>query len=255
MVIGAQLFTVRDFAKDLNGFSETLKRVADIGYTTVQVSGTCDYEAEWLRDELNKNGLACVLTHTKPQEIIENTEAVCKNHDVFACPYIGLGAMPGGGKVTDEIYEKFVHDFKPAAEIIKANGHKLFYHNHAFEFSKSADGKLFMDKILEEFPPELLGVTFDTYWAQFAGADVCDWLAKLKDRVECLHLKDMTATFNNKNRMAPVGHGNMNFEKIIASADSAGAKYLLVEQDDCYEEDPFDCLKKSYDYLISLGLR
>ena len=103
--------------------------------------------------------------------------------------------------------------------------------------------------------PELLGVTFDTYWAQFAGADVCDWLAKLKDRVECLHLKDMTATFNNKNRMAPVGHGNMNFEKIIASADSAGAKYLLVEQDDCYEEDPFDCLKKSYDYLISLGLR
>ena len=81
MVIGAQLFTVRDFAKDLSGFSETLKRVADIGYKVVQVSGTCDYEAEWLRDELKKNGLACVLTHTKPQEIIENTETVCKNHD------------------------------------------------------------------------------------------------------------------------------------------------------------------------------
>lgn len=255
MVIGAQLFTVRDFAKDLDGFSETLKRVADIGYQTVQVSGTCDYEAEWLRDQLDKNGLSCVLTHTKPQEIIENTETVCKNHDIFTCPYIGLGAMPGGGKVTDEIYENFVHDFKPAAEIIKAKGHKLFYHNHAFEFTKSADGKLFMDKILQEFSTDLLGITFDTYWAQFAGADVCDWLAKLKDRVECLHLKDMTATFNNKNRMAPVGHGNMNFEKIIASAEDAGAKYLLVEQDDCYEEDPFDCLKKSYDYLTSLGLR
>jgi sugar phosphate isomerase/epimerase len=255
MVIGAQLFTVRDFAKDLDGFSETLKRVADIGYQTVQVSGTCDYEAEWLRDQLDKNGLSCVLTHTKPQEIIENTETVCKNHDIFTCPYIGLGAMPGGGKVTDEIYEKFVHDFKPAAAIIKAKGHKLFYHNHAFEFTKSADGKLFMDKILQEFSTDLLGITFDTYWAQFAGADVCDWLAKLKDRVECLHLKDMTATFNNKNRMAPVGHGNMNFEKIIASAEDAGAKYLLVEQDDCYEEDPFDCLKKSYDYLTSLGLR
>ena len=255
MVLGAQLYTVRDFAKDLDSFSETLKKVADIGYKTVQVSGTCDFEADWLRDELKKNDLTCVLTHTKPADIIGNTETVCKNHDVFGCKNIGLGAMPGGGKVTDEIYEKFVCDFKPAAEIMKANGHKLFYHNHAFEFIKSADGKLFMDKILEEFSPELLGITFDTYWAQFAGADVCDWLKKLAGRVECVHLKDMIATFDNKNRMASVGHGNMNFEKIIAAAETAGAEYLLVEQDDCYGEDPFDCLKKSFDYLTSLGLR
>ena len=46
----------------------------------------------------------------------------------------------------------------------------------------------------------------------------------------------------------------MNFEKIIAAAERADGKYLLVEQDECYEEDPFDCLKKSYDYLTSLGL-
>ena len=37
MKIGAQLYTVRDFCKTLDGFSETLKKVADIGYTTVQV--------------------------------------------------------------------------------------------------------------------------------------------------------------------------------------------------------------------------
>ena len=46
----------------------------------------------------------------------------------------------------------------------------------------------------------------------------------------------------------------MNFEKIIASAEQAGGQYLLVEQDESYEEDAFDCLKKSYDYLKSLGL-
>ena len=41
MKIGAQLFTVRDFTKTLDDFAETLKKIADIGYTTVQVSGTC----------------------------------------------------------------------------------------------------------------------------------------------------------------------------------------------------------------------
>ena len=254
MVIGAQLYTVRDFAKDLDGFAETLKKIADIGYKTVQVSGTCDFEAEWLKEQLLKNDLTCVLTHTKPADILEKTDTVCQNHTIFGCRNIGLGAMPGGGKVTDEIYDKFIADFTPAIKKIHASGHKFFYHNHAFEFTRSHDGKLFMDKLLEAFPPELFGITLDTYWVQFAGADVCDWLTKMKNRVECIHLKDMVATFNNKNRMAPVGYGNMNFEKIIAAAEQAGAQYLLVEQDDCYEEDPFVCLKKSYTYLNSIGL-
>ena len=54
MKIGAQMYTVREFAKNLDDFSETLKKIADIGYTTVQVSGTCPYEAEWLRENSRK---------------------------------------------------------------------------------------------------------------------------------------------------------------------------------------------------------
>ena len=49
MKTGAQFYTVRDFCKDLDGFAETLKKVADIGYKTVQISGTCAYEPEWLK--------------------------------------------------------------------------------------------------------------------------------------------------------------------------------------------------------------
>ena len=47
----------------------------------------------------------------------------------------------------------------------------------------------------------------------------------------------------------------MDFERIIDAASGAGTEYLLVEQDDCYEEDPFECLRKSYAYLTSLGLK
>ena len=39
MKIGAQLYTLHNFTKTLEGFSEALKKVADIGYTSVQVSG------------------------------------------------------------------------------------------------------------------------------------------------------------------------------------------------------------------------
>ena len=36
MLLGAQMYTVRDYTKDLNSFSETLKKIAAIGYTDVQ---------------------------------------------------------------------------------------------------------------------------------------------------------------------------------------------------------------------------
>ena len=141
MKIGAQLYTVRDFARTTEDFSETLKKVADIGYRTVQVSGTCAYEAEWLRDELVKNGLECVITHTPISDIRDKTEKVCRDHGIFGCRNIGIGAIPGG-KLTDEVYEKFVLDFAPVSKRIAEAGYKLFYHNHAFEFSRPEFGSL-----------------------------------------------------------------------------------------------------------------
>ena len=57
MEIGAQFYTVRESCKTLDGFAETLKKVADIGYKNVQISGTCPYEAEWLKEQLQKLSL------------------------------------------------------------------------------------------------------------------------------------------------------------------------------------------------------
>ena len=37
-------------------------------------------------------------------------------------------------------------------------------------------------------------------------------------------------------------------------AEAAGTHYMLVEQDDCNGEDPFDCLARSYKNLKALGL-
>ena len=256
MTPGAQLFTVREHCKDLASFAEALKRVADIGYTTVQVSGTCHFEADWLAEELRRNGLSCVLTHVKAARIEEDAKHVCDEHKVFGCHNIGLGVIPGGKNITFEKYESFVNTFRPLARELRANGCKLFYHNHCEEFNRFPDGESCLDKMARDFSAEELNFTLDTYWAQYGGSDAADLLRRLSGRVECIHLKDMVidpATWEH--RMAPVGHGNMNFEKILMAAGDAGTRYLLVEQDDCYGEDPFVCLKKSYHYLTSMGLK
>ena len=251
MEIGAQLYTVRDYTQNLDDFAKTLEKIAKIGYKTVQVSGTCAYEGKWLDKQLKRNGLKCVLTHYNACDVRDDTIEVIKKHNEFGCKNIGLGCMPNGA--SEENLNAFLKDFKSVAEVIKENGSQLFYHNHHWEFSRCSDGELMIDKITKAFSPNELQITLDTYWAQYAGNDVCEVINKLSGRLTAVHLKDLTIV-GNEQRMERVGYGNMCFEKIVDALDKAGTKYLLVEQDNCYGADPFECLKQSYEYLKSLGL-
>ena len=111
-----------------------------------------------------------------------------------------------------------------------------------------------IEKIIKAFPSDELGITVDTYWVQYGGACPQDFIKSVKGRAECVHLKDF-ALVGDEQRMAAVGQGNLNFEKIVAACEEAGSIHLLVEQDNCYGDDPFKCLKQSYEYLKSLGLK
>ena len=244
MIIGAQMFTVRDYTKNLDDFSETLKRIADIGYTTVQVSGVCSYEPEWLAAELKKSGLRCVITHTSLEKMVENPLQVVNNHNVFDCKYIGIG----GYSFADSSVAEFKEKFTPVVKTYCENGKYLMYHNHNGEFKKE-NGIVLMDQIAAAFSPEEMGFTLDTYWVQAGGGNPAEWIEKLSGRVPCIHLKDYL--FDAK--MAPIGVGNINFDRVFEAAQKAGTEYMLVEQDDCYDENPFDCLKKSYEFLKAQG--
>ena len=246
MKIGAQLFTVRDFTKDLESFSETLKKVADIGYEYVQVSGTCAYEGAWLNEELKKNGLKCPITHYDRDEIRTNTDAVIAKHKEFGCDYIGIGwydfrKLP---------VSTFKSDFNDAIQRVKESGLAISYHNHHFEFAKLESGKTVLAEIAEAFTPEQLKITLDTFWVQAGGGDPAWWLTELKGRCPCIHYKDMSYD----RRIDPVGYGNMNYDAIIKASVDSGVDYAFVEQDDCNGDDPFKCLEMSYKFLKSRGL-
>ncbi len=249
MKIGAQLYTVKDFCKDLDGLAESLKRVADMGYTTVQVSGVCAYDPQWLKSQLDANGLSCVLTHVPGDRLTKETEKVAKEHDALDCRCVGLGYYNFNAENADEAFSSFFDTYLPVAEGLHKRGKYFMYHNHDSEFMKR-DGQIVLAHLAERFPGDKMGFTFDTYWAQRSGADPAFWIEQFTGRVPVIHLKD--CTFDLKT--APVGVGNINFDRIFQAAEKSGTEYMLVEQDWCYGEDPFDCLKKSYDYLAAKGL-
>lgn len=251
MQIGAQLYTVHKHTTTLEDLSATLKKVADIGYKAVQVSGTCAYEPEWLRDELEKNGLKCVITHINPDRIVSETEKVVAEHRVFGCDRIGIGGMPVDMRGSLEGYIAFREKFLPAALKMRDLGAKLMYHNHSFEFKK-LDGKNVIERIFEDFPEDSIDFTLDLGWAAFANEDVLALIEKLKGRLSCIHLKDYAdkpegAEMKESAYLRPIYEGKLPYDDYIKALAKAGCEYALVEQDWDFGEDPFDCLRRSYD--------
>ncbi len=264
MILGAQFYTLREHCKTVEDFAESLKKVADIGYTVVQISGTCAYEPQWLAEQLKENGLKCVITHTPFDRMRDDTAAVIAEHEVFGCDHIGLGIGPNMMQAPQDVQAVLDLAHTAGAQMAKAGKH-LMYHNHHGEFQRhytAADGTpiTMLEYLMEQTAPEELGFTMDTYWVQMGGADVVQTIGKFAGRIPCVHLKDMAIAPDKdgkwyEQRMAPVGSGNLNWEAILPAFELAGAEYALVEQDMCYGEDPFACLKKSYDFLTAMGLK
>lgn len=255
MEIGIQFYTLRDYCKNLDDFAETLKKVADIGYKNVQISGVCDYEPQWLKEQLDKNGLKCVLTHIPEAKLIENPVQICKDHDVFGCDHIGLGYFDFSLTREGFTFDDFAKKFSPIAKTLKENGKMFMYHNHAKEFLKE-DGKCILERVAEHFSPDELGFILDTFWVQAGGGNPAEWIEKFSGRLPIIHLKDYAYCEDFKtftDNIAVIGEGNINFDRVFEKAETCGVKYMLVEQDECHGENPFDCIKRSYDYLHSCG--
>ncbi len=187
MKTGAQLYTIRAYTQNEKDFARSMKRIAQTGYRTVQISAVGkDIRPERIREICDENGLEIVLTHSDVNRILYDTDRLIAEHDVMGCRYIGIGAMPDRYRAPEWLAH-FAEDFREPARKIADAGKLLMYHNHNFEFRRiQAEGEAQEKRIIEYlcdwFGPRELGFTLDTYWVQAAGADVCQWIGLLAGR-------------------------------------------------------------------------
>jgi len=253
MKVGAQMYTIREFCKTPEDIISSLEKLAEIGFDCVQFSGCGPIDWKLLHETCERVGIEVVITHNPYERILEDTDNLIEEHRILGCNCIGLGSMPKEARTDLAAFEKFLDDIAVPMKKINDAGMRFNYHNHAFEFEK-LDGKVIMERIVERYTPEELGITLDQYWVHQGGADVYQWIDKLKGRLQIVHIKDQKLEDDRKTaKMAPIGYGNMNFPGIMAAFKEAGTEYVFIEQDKCYDEDPFDCLERSLNYLKSIG--
>lgn len=249
MIIGAQLYTISNFAQDEAGIRASYQKLSEMGYRAVQYSGLPMIGAEKLKTIADENGLYYVVSHVGIERLLHETEAVIEEHRIMGYEDIGIGGY--GGKYREDGLQgvkNFIRDMKPAVEKMKRAGMRFHYHNHYQEFERF-QGVTPMELILNETD---WGITLDSYWVQFAGLDTAKALRKMAGRVQFFHLKDMEVS-QMEQRMCPIGQGNLDWREILAVCEETGVRYGLVEQDCSYGRDPFDEMRLSLENLKKMG--
>lgn len=241
--LGLQMYSIREHLETAEDVRHALKTIKEMGYSVVQTAGQ-KISLDELADITNELGLTVCGTHCDMGELEKDPEGMMKVHRKLGTTNIGIGGLTANDAEHAKHIIKRINAF---ADIIYKEGFKFTYHNHHREFRKF-NGKRIMDMMIEGLDPEKTSFCFDTYWVQHAGGDVCEWMEKLAGRIDILHLKDKAVGLDNNPFITEVGNGNMNFKKIIETAEKIGVKYYVVEQDIC-PGDSFDSVRQSSEYI------
>jgi sugar phosphate isomerase/epimerase len=250
---GVQLYTVRGvLAKDPVA---TLERIAAIGYTELEIlQGSLDVVAPIAA----RLGLSIVSVHlggpTAAGEGLASFAAKAKAHGLsyLVVPVAPAADRPVDGASAARLGQRLAR----MADITRAAGLELSYHNHALEFAGQPGGPRFLDVMMRETAASGMTLQLDVFWASFAGADPVAVIQQYAGRVTSLHLKDRHAQAGNapiesrvpREAFAEVGAGVLDFPAILAAARSAGVRHYFVEQDHT-PGDPIESLRKSFAYL------
>ena len=249
--LGVQLYTIRDYLIDPEIADVTFKKIAELGYSEVQVNSYA-FDDETLHRLTSKNGISIIGSHYDYKMIINEPEKVMEIHDMWGTKNVGIGGMPAAAKENADTLRDFIKQFNETAEKYAKHGFKLTYHNHHYEFERIDGYKTRMDLLYEGLDPATTSFVFDTCWASAGGADVVYWMEKLAGRIDILHLKDLKLKRIEKKFYGDpteFGYGNLSLDPIMKTAEKIGVKHYIVEQDHDFTPNPFASLKMSADFL------
>jgi sugar phosphate isomerase/epimerase len=245
--VAAQLFTIRAHTKTPADVAVSMKKIRDIGYEAVQVSGMGPIPEEELMRILDGEGLTCCATHEGADTILNEPERVVERLQKLNCKITAYPYPSGVSFDTHENVKALCDKLDEAGKVLHEAGLVLCYHNHHLEFRRIGDTPA-LDMIYAETDPRYLQGEIDTYWVQYGGGDPVWYCQSLKDRLPIVHLKDYMIDDESNVTMCEIGNGNLNFPGIIEACEASGCEWYAVEQDRC-PEDPFDSLRQSFEYI------
>lgn len=276
--IGVQMMMLKGKVEELGAY-ETMRKVSELGYHAVEVSQipmTAENVAELRRASVDFNikiaALSAALEPMLPgapgETLTNDFEKIVNDCKTLDCNFLRIGMLPLTCMGHKDRIMDFIEKAEAMAHRLAEHGIELYYHTHHLEFQKY-DGEYLLDIIKNNTTK--LGFELDVHWIQRAGVNPVEFVKKYAGRISLIHLKDyrigqmdidkvdfsdlskFMQVFTNTIEFAELGEGNLDIKAITEAGLESGAQYFLVEQDDTYGRDPFDCLETSAKHMRELG--
>ncbi len=268
--VGIQLYTVN--ADLMNDPAGTLKKIARIGYTEVEIAGFGKMAAAQFRDLLRDAGLRAPSAHLmfgmqETGKLLDDAKTLGAEYAVSSvltakAPEKGMqDFLKMLNALTADDFRRTAAKANEIGQQAKAAGLQYAYHNHNFEFRDMGDGQTGYDILLKETDPALVKFEADCGWMKVAGKDPVDYLTKHGNRYAMLHIKDFKSitkpvtALMSPDAPAPteLGRGSIDLKPIIEAGLKAGVKHMFVEQEPPFKEMPaMEAAEADYKVLHSL---
>ena len=267
--VGIQLYSVRDdLAADFEG---TLRAVKAMGYDYVEFAGYYGGKSgQELKALLDETGLKSISVHQGIEMFLSEGQAAYDFFKAYGVKYIVIPWFDKNKLAGTPAWEETKASFIKVAKEAQANGMKVLYHNHDFEFEKVGDRYIY-DIMFEELKG-YVDPQPDTCWLNYGGVNPAEYICKYGDRINVVHLKDFVCTKlaagpvyalidENGNavdkgsqedtgfRLVPLGQGRNDFAAILDACDATDADLVIVEQDNFTGMSPMEGVKASRNYL------
>ncbi len=226
--LSLQLYSARNFPP----LDEQLATLAGLGFQKVEPYGGLLDKAGDLEDGLRRHGLSAPSSHVGMSSLTSDLARTLAAAKALGTDLLIVPAISPDERPTDsDGWRGFGRQLAGLQASLGAEGIRLAWHNHDFEFAKTADGLFPLDLIFEGAPNLLWQA--DIGWIERAGQDSVEWINRYSDRIVAFHIKDMAPSGQNADEdgWADVGKGTIDWARLLPIMQATKAELYVLEHD------------------------
>jgi sugar phosphate isomerase/epimerase len=241
--IGLHLFSIQDLTE--KNFLDTIKNIGKIGYDGVEFAEFYSLSAKEIKKVLDASGLTSCGSRPKIASLVEDLKNIIDFNLELNSPYIICPWLPKEMRDSTDSLKNTAELFNNIGLVCKENNIQFGFHTHSMIFYKF-NGEYGFDILAKNTQADLVCLQIDTFWVEYLGLKIIDFMKKYPNRFPVLHIKDMN-NFEEK-KSTEIGNGIIDFKEIINFGKQNGTRWYIVEQED-FLIPYYNSFKKSIKYL------
>ena len=275
--IGVQQIMLSSLSKNDETLLESLKRVKEYGYDSIELNSFMIHPSSFLvrtltraagmavgntgkRDWKNlipQSGLKVISLHSDLNSIERDPKSVAEEALEYGTDKVVITGMYRYDYTSSSSLSSLTARLAEGGRRLKEYGVSLLYHNHNIETVKDEKGRTALDVIINGTNGDYVSFELDTFWLSEAGCPLEEWMKKMGGRLKLWHIADRGWRGNSK-QIAPIvksgsvelGTGNLPLERLLSIAKENQVQGIVLESHNNWiDNDPLESIRISGQWL------